>query len=252
MFNRFCVRRGQLAALGAVILFGTGLVGAAVVDFDDLALSANSHWSGSTSSSGFHSGNASFNTFYESTYGSWAGFAYSNVQDAVTSGWPGEFNAIPGVAHSGSNYAIAYRDTYNQVMPAMTLDTPTVLDSLYVTNTNWAWYFVKNGDSYFGQNPYGAGDWLLLTITGRSVTGAPTGSLPVYLADYTNGHTTALNTWTRVDLVSLGQVAALEFDVTSNRAFTPLYCAVDSISVPEPVSLLLLGLGTMLCAKRRS
>jgi len=231
------------------ILMAAATGRANVATFDDLTLGANSSWNGSDGSGGFTSGQASFNNAYDPDSWSWGGFGYSNIQDGTTPGWAGEFNAITGGAQSGANYAVGYYDTFNNVYPVMTLNTPLTLDGCYITNTNWAYYFVMEGDSYFMKPAYGPDDYLLLTITGRDAGGNETAATSLYLADYTNDNSLVLSDWQWVDLSGLGEVASVDFIISTNRPFTPLYFAMDTV-VPEPVTLALLMGGAVMMRRR--
>ena len=56
----------------------------------------------------------------------------------------------------------------------ITLDTAGVIDGLYVTNNNYAYYSMLNGDAFakkFGGGSSDDEDWFLLTITGKDVGG---------------------------------------------------------------------------------
>ena len=70
-----------------IVLALTGIAGASVVaDFDDLTLTADTHWNGSDETGGFISGSASFNNSFTDWGGgaiSWGGFAYSNTTSSM-------------------------------------------------------------------------------------------------------------------------------------------------------------------------
>lgn len=208
-----------------------------VADFDDLTLSAESFWNGSDLSGGFTSGLASFNNSYIEVFASWAGFGYSNITDTVAEGFTSQYNAIPGSAHSGSNYGIAFAG----ITPVMTLKKAKRIDGLYITNNNYAYYSMLNGDA-FAKKFGGAGgsdpDWFRLTITGIKKNGRVTGSVEFYLADYRFGDDTLdyiVNDWRLIDLSSLGKVKRLEFSLDSSDVGpfgmnTPAYFVLDSVT----------------------
>ena len=239
------IRLRNLICLIAVLAI-SGVSTAAIATFDDLSLAAESYWNGSDGPGGFTSGSAYFNNNYNATYGSWDGFAYSNITDTTSSGWTAQYNAITGGGQNGSaNYAIGYVGWAEP--PTVTLNTAGIVDGLYVTNNNYAYYSMVNGDAYakkFGGDSGADPDWFLLTITGKNAAGAVTDSVDFYLADYRfadNYQDYIVNTWEYVDLRSLGTVKSLEFGLSSSDVGgfgmnTPAYFAMDTV-VPEPVCM---------------
>ena len=238
-----------------------GAAGAAIVtDFEDLTLAAESYWNGSDGSGGFASGSAYFNNDYNSTYDSWDGFSYSNITDTTSSGWTAQYNVITGVGqNSSANYGIGYVGWTEP--PTITLDTAGVVDGLYMTNNNYAYYSMLNGDAYAKKFGGGSGDdedWFLLTISGKDAGGVATGTVDFYLADYRfadNSQDYIVNTWEYVELSSLGVVKSVEFSLSSSDVGelgmnTPAYFAMDTI-IPEPATMVLLALGGLLISKRK-
>ena len=200
--------------LAAVLLLGVcGLVKAEqIANFENLALGAGSYWNGSDSSGGFASGSAWFSNNYDTTYGSWDGFAYSNSERyrRLRTGRRAQYNAITGGGQGGSaNYAVGYAGWITP--PTMALDEPTIVSGLYVTNNNYAYYSMLNG-GMFGAKKFGDGDWFLLTMTGKDAAGAVTGMVNFYLAEGTD----IVNDWEYVSLASLGVVKSVEFGLSSS------------------------------------
>jgi len=98
-----------------------------------------------------------------------------------------------------------------------------------------------NGDAYskkFGGATDGDSDWFMLTITGKDVDGAVTGTVDFYLADYRAADSAddyIVDTWRYVDLTSLGKVKTLEFVLSSSDVGdwgmnTPASFALDTIT----------------------
>ncbi len=249
----------RLMSLIFVFAFA-GVAAADTADFDDLSLTLESFWNGSDQSGGFTSGGAYFNNNYDSTYESWDGFAYSNITDTASSGLAAQYNAITGVGQNGStNYGLSFIGWTE--LPFITLDTAGIVDGLYITNNNYAYYSMLNGDAYakkFGGASGDDEDWFLLTITGKDSGGSTTGAVDFYLADYRfadNSEDYIVNTWEYVDLSSLGMVKNLEFNLSSSDVGdwgmnTPAYFALDTV-IPEPSTMALMAFGSLLISKHR-
>jgi hypothetical protein len=227
-----------------IVLAIVGSVNADIATFDDLVLSPESYWNGSDDSGGFSSGNAFFNNNYDPAWESWDGFSYSNITDTTTSDFSAQYNAITGSGQGGSaNYAVGYVGWMGP--PTVTLDAPKTLFGLYVTNNNYTYYSMLNGDLYskkFGGTNGNDPDWLLLTITGKDGDGNITGAVEFYLADFRfeeNSRDYIASTWWFVDLTPLGEVKSLEFSLSSSDVGdwgmnTPAYFAIDTITM-EPM-----------------
>ena len=241
-----------MRGLAAVFVFLVcGVVRAEeITDFEDLTLGPQSYWNGSDGSGGFASGSAWFKNNYDTMYGSWDGFAYSNIRDTAATGWTSQYNAITGAGQGGSaNYAVGYGYEAGLEPPTMLLDEPMIISGLYVTNNNYAYYSMLYGDAF--AKKFGTNDWFLLTMTGKDASGVETGRCDFYLAEGTN----IVNDWQFVDLTSFGMVKSVEFSLDSSDKTgawlnTPAYFVIDTV-VPEPASAAMMSIGAGILAMIR-
>ncbi len=237
---------------------------AQTADFEDLSLAPNSYENGAgLAGAGFTSHTIGFNNSYDSNFGSWAGFAYSNVQDATTPGFGNQYAAAPGGAHGGSNYAVGFFDSFTPTYPSLsTAGSAETIEGLWVTNDTYAALSMRDGDSFakkFGGATGGDADWYLLTAIGYR-HGIETGTSSFYLADYRstdNSQDYIVSDWRHWDLSSLG-ADTLSFYVTGSDvgAFglnTPSYFAIDDVqATPEPATFAVLGLGLVAVVRKRA
>ena len=137
-------------------------------------------------------------------------------------------------------------------VPTVTLGSATQVNGFYVTNNNYAYDAMLNG--YDVAKQFTQDDWLKLTVTGKNALNNETGTVDFYLASGGD----IVDTWEFVNLTSLGAVNSLEFslsssDVGSFGMNTPAYFAIDDLTfVPEPMTLVLVGLGSLMLRRRNS
>ncbi len=218
----------------------------------------------------FQSGGVRFANQYNTNYGSWGGFAYSNTTDTTTAGYSNQFSAYAGSGYGGSaNYAVGsgYVDNLNpsdvselQQLPYFDLPSGTHIQNAYVTNTTYAALSMLNGDGPGGfAKKFGctwndttkswvdtnSPDWFELTVFGTDATGnvlrnnaGDPLAVDFYLADYRNLNSTpdyVISQWTFLDLSPLANASRLYFNLTSSDVGecgmnTPGSFAIDNIS----------------------
>jgi len=231
-------------ALSLTLLANSGH--SSVVGFEDLTLTSQSYWNGSSGAGSFTSGGVTFPNSYNSSWGSWSGFAYSNVQNSTTPGWGNQYAAWPGGGAEGSlNYVVGYQPSSAPWAISLAGSRNFHGRGLLVANTTYTALDMREGSGFskkFGGISGHDPDWLRLTIRGR-LGGTETGAVDFYLADYRfadSTQDTIVNSWAFVDLTSLGTVDELRFalDSSDHGAWgmnTPAYFAMDNLgAVPEP------------------
>ncbi|MBK6951319.1 MAG: DUF4465 domain-containing protein [Crocinitomicaceae bacterium] len=195
----------------------------------------------------------SFETNYNAGWGSYAGWAVSNVTDNTTPGWSNQYSAITGSGEAGSDqYGVCYVSSWEGSRVFLDFTFPSPIVGFSVTNTTYAYFAMLNGDDFtkpFGADTNAQGiidgtngeDWFLLTIYGLNEDSLQTGdSVNFYLADFRfplDADDYIIDEWTFVDLTSLGAVKGLEFVLTSTDTTggfgmnNPAYFAAENFEV---------------------
>lgn len=258
----------QLAfsVLATLLSIASPRLQAEIIGFEGKTLysqgSANRYYNGdlgdnTTNSQGWQSGSAHFsNSFtYDSqfNYSYWSGFSYSRVTAGNVPGYENQYAARPGIGSEGSeHYAVIYNAAAGDAV--ITFGAEVQLNSVDITNTAYNYFSMRDGDAFakkFGGNSGTDADFFKLEFQGFR-GGALTNKFDFYLADFRAANSAddyIIETWTRVNLGSLGTVDSLKFALTSSDVGefgmnTPAYFAMDRLefsAVPEPSSLLLLG-----------
>ena len=265
-------------ALTILALFCYSTVNAAVATFEENALVPESHFGGAYSeSTGFTSGDAFFGHTDSQDWG-WDGFSQSNETDMTTVGWGNQHSAyISGGSDGINQYAIGYSPSWGITPATISLgaatgeDYDSTVSGVWITNTTYTYLSLTQGDDFakkFGGDTGNDADWLKLTITGIKED-ASLSAVPVdfYLADFRfddNSQDYIIDTWTWVDLSSLGDIVGLQFSMdTSDYSYgfpnTPYYFAIDNLNgspldmphVPEPTTLIFMLSGAAAIYNRR-
>lgn len=226
-------------------------------NFEDLTLDDNTYWNGSDESGSFSSGGITYYNSFNSQYGSWSGFAYSNTTDTVTPGYQNQFSAFTGGGmdageEGGTNYGVGFvpldyiSGTYEPLPIELEIEDNKehIVSGFYVTNNTYAYLSMLNGDSFakkFGGATGDDPDWFKLNITGLDAHNNETGTVEFYLADYRfddNSLDYIIDRWVWVDLVELGKVKKLHFtlessDVSDYGMNTPAYFCIDNLTYLE-------------------
>ena len=214
-----------------------------VADFEENTLDPSSYWNGSDGSGGFASSLAYFTNNYNDSWGTWSGWAYSNMANDTTPGFMNQYSAITAASMDTSkedeNYAVSYASPASRIK--FTDDSAHQAQGLYVTNSTYAALSMKYGDAYtqqFGGESGNDPDWFKLSVWGLK-DNKETDTIDFYLADYRfedNTKDYIIETWQWLDLSSLGKVDSLLFALSSSDVGdfgmnTPAYFCIDNILI---------------------
>lgn len=195
----------------------------------------------------YESGKLLFNNFFDTSFGGfWSkGFAFSTKTDSTTAGFTNMYSCIAAAGNNQSKtYAVVQPNGI--IKPSANVTGDFYIKSMYVNNSTYAYKSMQNGDFFakkFGGVSGNDKDFFLLQIIGFKTADTDSGKLVTtdtvdfYLADYRfddNSRDYIVNSWTQVDLNSLGKVDSIGFYLTSSDTGmfgmnTPAFFCIDDI-----------------------
>lgn len=225
----------------AASLFASNAGAQTISTFDDLILPGTDTNFANTQDTGNYTFRSGDVLFYGelATWGDYIGFNYSNMQNDTTQNYTNDKSAITAIGvDSSANYGVCYVPLdFIGPNPTATLPVGAKLEDsaighpvsgAYFTNTTYAyWYMVNN---------FHSGNWFKLTVRGYLNGQKVPDSVNFMLANVTDSSRNIVNTWTWVDLTSLGNVDSLTFDLSSNDTAggfgmnNPSYFAIDNLT----------------------
>ena len=166
---------------------------------------------------------------YEGTYVS--GAVVSNITSTNFKDYTDANKSAAGGAYNGKNYVVWYEDGFTP--NALKLKSASTVPGMYVCNNVYALNSMKNGDAIAG-DPFGKGDYLLLTIGGKLEGKAVNTTVEFYLGKDTE----FVTEWTYVDLSKLGKIDELTFSFSGSRTGdwglnTPTYFCFDNLGAKK-------------------
>ena len=186
----------------------------------------------------YTSGNGLFFGYhYTDPWDYWGGFAASNRTVIGGDDTYHQYTSAPGTDHTtgaGGTYALGYNDYETGVGCLVNFINVQDVAGAWFTNNKWA-------AEYMASN-YDQDDWYHLTVTAYDDSFDSIGSKVVDLTNVTD--------WQWYDL-GFEDVYALGITMSSSDDWTPYYFCMDDITIPEPATIALLGLGGLLLRRRR-
>lgn len=216
--------------------------------FDDLSLPGTDTNFANTQPQGAYTFQSGSVLFYGelASWGGYLGFNYSNMRDDTTQDFSNDKSAITGRGFdSSANYGVCYVPLdFQGTDPTATIPVAAkivddsagngrIVEGAYFTNITYAYWYMKN---YFQP-----GNWFKMTVRGYLNGQKVVDSVDFMLGEVANDSTqNIVNTWTWVDLSTLGHVDSLTYDLSSNDTAggfgmnNPAYFAMDNLMLQEP------------------
>jgi hypothetical protein len=220
---------------------------AQVADFEQFNLPLDTFDNGSIEENGFQVDVLFFQNSYDTSFGGiWDGFALSTMRNDSTEGYMNQYSAITGSGNESNTYMVAYPPFSGSlsIAPDILIDGQLVWNSVYVTNSTYAYLSMLNGDGFakkFGGASGNDPDYFMLDII-LTINAVAMDTISVSLADYRfnqNNDDFILDTWLEVDLTefdtAIHDTSSLQFVLrSSDTAFgfinTPTYFCIDDVS----------------------
>jgi hypothetical protein len=212
-----------------------------ILDFEDFKLKKDTAMYGQDGTTQFSRYGITFPVLYGGGASQWEGYAVSTGTIKTESSLKNRYSAYFGSGSAKSrHYAVFHQDNDGPAYEiSFEAGTNRRYKSIEVTNTSYLYYVIKSGKDVPQKFGEGQKDWFVLTIDGFDDKGAKTGSIPYYLADYTNDVKTKrymVESWSKIDLTPLGPVNKLRFTLTSsqtdaNGMITPGYFCFDNLKI---------------------
>ena len=239
-----------MRTLLTIIICAIGLttIAQSTIDFENFDLAQDTFLNGSDLSGGFVFGEISFPNLYNTEFGSWEGWAISNIMNDTTAGFMNQYAAYAGTgADETETYAVA-----NAYQPAIIkiIDEFQLFDiyakKIRITNATYTALSMRDGDAFakkFGGETGNDADYLLLTIKGWRKGELLPDSIDFYLADYRfedNSSDYIIKEWTEVDLNTLMFSDSLSFSLISSDVGmfgmnTPAYFCIDQADISSAI-----------------
>ncbi len=179
-------------------------------------------------------------------YTSWDGTVLSQQNDTETPGFLNQCSVYYKDPYTGkgghegsATFALVYTGGGAPSVYFKDATKEMIFHSVFVTNSTYTALSMKDGDLFAKKFSEEDQDWFKLTFTGYSKEGQPTGTVEYYLADFrTPSSPGIVESWQKVDLISLGRVNKITFSLESSDTGiygmnTPAYFCMDNFIISE-------------------
>lgn len=154
--------------------------------------------------------------------------------------------ARTGGGHSGSNFAVVTGSQMNEYSECgkitLARAAERIFDHLYVCNAAYTYGVIANGNRFNGTGSLASQQgWFKLIVRGyKAGSSAAVAVDELFLADYSNGRSEVLTTWTRFELTNIRKqpVNRIEFDFAGSDMGeyglnTPTYVCIDDLCISK-------------------
>jgi hypothetical protein len=182
---------------------------------------------------------------FEHYYADWGfggGFTYTNYTDVTTPG-SSNLSAIVGKRKSGSIYLTSNANSFTLAEITNLQSDMYNFSGVWVTNSTYTYLAIKEGNDGDGdgstiKGKFTDGDYFILTAIGYGSDNKNIGKVDFYLADFRNGKSDIVNTWTWVDFTPIASAKYIVFEMSSTDTGeygmnTPSYFCMDDITLTE-------------------
>ena len=233
-----CILFMTVASLTSCTKTSDNNPGLSTVDFESLLIPSTGYWNGSDATGYFITSDIKFENQYNTSWQTWAGYAYSQKNDVTTAGFDNQYSVVDP-ANLKNKFAIFYPSFNGDLFATLSAGGEFEPRSIDLCNNTYAALSMKNGDAYskkFGGTTGKDPDWFRVTVSGYDRSNNKTGSIDLYLADFRftdSSKDYILTKWTTFDLTSLGKVYKIALTFSSSDAGTygintPTYVCLDN------------------------
>lgn len=207
------------------------------VDFEDVTLNSDGLNFNDSTSGSIASGDLTVSCTW--SWGYCYGFVISNQTDTTDADYT---NAYSCIAQSGAGNSDNYAVFCAYYGDSIKFNSPVDMKSVELCNTAYAYDCLKNGNAYSTAFSTESSDYFYVTLTLYNESGSSIGSEDFYLADFTDGNSTIVTDWSKLDLSTYTDVAYIKFSFTSTDMGdwginTPTYFCIDNIAYYETESV---------------